>query len=903
MKNQLFLLYAFIILGCGKNPLIKNITLHVNDVKDKSILIKTWLSVGPFKQTGNDGFDKDFLTNYGISENTISLHAFCNIKYNSNFKKDSLQNGYKYKVTESKNGIIDINKIYGHTTDNPLRAVAYLGCNLKSDKTQEVWLNLATDDGAKVWLNNELLNSRNEIRSIIHYQNYLKLTLKKGDNFLLVKILNLKKDWQVYAQLEDYSQKGMENYFYDKYYRYKFNFLYKSLLNKTDTISLFKNFVQDFKLGTYKVIVNHNSTNFITDTVRHSICWKRPTNGWDEGYYSISVVTGNDTMQQTFFVGDTAAYTKNVIEKLKQMKIDSIYSITSDADIFRLNHMKRPGNSGTDFFDNQNWQRKIIQLSQEIELFYNDVKNKKTPLKDAPGFHIKAFYSKIDNGIQHYLLNIPRNYTKDKPIPLFIAMPVDITANLPYLKSWKVANIELHDAYTDVCDKYNIAVIQPNCRTTSFPNLNSIEETDIFEALKDAQKYYNIDTCRIYIGGTCSAGYRALNLAVKYPSKFAAMGLVSPKIFNNSGHIWDRESVPVDIINNISNIPTLIIHSSLDPHFPIESTDMFMKIVKKNNLHNIEYVRLDNEIQTYYYEHYLPDLFKFFLNKTRNFNPKEVRLTFNQQKYNCAYWLNNICGTETNRKVQLSARIHNDSIDVISSNVRCFSIITDSIKSLIKHNVFVLNNNKLVFSGSISNKKAINIELEPINNILIHKNSIVEGPAQEAFYSRFIIVKGTMGNSNAIKAFNSVVDSFSSKWQERYKVNCIIKSDKDISEVDLRTANLVLIGNDRTNLIVKKIMASLPVKFVKDGIILRGKKYTKPDLGCYLTYPNPLNTKKYIVLIGANNENNISLGADDINNIDEFDISAYGFYDYRIWNNADKNKAIVESGYFTSEWK
>jgi len=68
-----------------------------------------------------------------------------------------------------------------------------------------------------------------------------------------------------------------------------------------------------------------------------------------------------------------------------------------------------------------------------------------------------------------------------------------------------------------------------------------------------------------------------------------------------------------------------------------------------------------------------------------------------------------------------------------------------------------------------------------------------------------------------------------------------------------------------------------------------------------MVYPNPLNPEKYIGIIGANNINYISLGADDLNNIDQFDISAYGFYDYKIWNNS--NMQTINYGYFNSEWK
>jgi hypothetical protein len=78
-----------------------------------------------------------------------------------------------------------------------------------------------------------------------------------------------------------------------------------------------------------------------------------------------------------------------------------------------------------------------------------------------------------------------------------------------------------------------------------------------------------------------------------------------------------------------------------------------------------------------------------------------------------------------------------------------------------------------------------------------------------------------------------------------------------------------------------------------------GQKTEGNKLCFYLVYPNPLNQNRYIAIIGYNNPDFISLGSE--NNDPYNDVSNYGWYDYKVWNDSPFNDVKL-SGYFDCRW-
>lgn len=101
----------------------------------------------------------------------------------------------------------------------------------------------------------------------------------------------------------------------------------------------------------------------------------------------------------------------------------------------------------------------------------------------------------------------------------------------------------------------------------------------------------------------------------------------------------------------------------------------------------------------------------------------------------------------------------------------------------------------------------------------------------------------------------------------------------------------------------------------KEGITINKTKTSGENLGFYMVYPNPLNQQKYVAIIGYNNPSVVSMGPVDLHETDykdlypsgwvrselkHMEISCYGWFDYRIWNNG--NNEVIKRGYFSPYW-
>ena len=67
----------------------------------------------------------------------------------------------------------------------------------------ETTLALGSNDGARVWLNDEMVFDLHTGRGAAPRQNEINVRLNEGENFLLVKVENLGARWALYVSFND----------------------------------------------------------------------------------------------------------------------------------------------------------------------------------------------------------------------------------------------------------------------------------------------------------------------------------------------------------------------------------------------------------------------------------------------------------------------------------------------------------------------------------------------------------------------------------------------------------------------------------------------------------------------------------------------------------------------------
>lgn len=895
------------IISCNNSD-EDTLTVNADKIPQNGIILKNWQILGPFPADGDNNYlNKDNLELFGFSESTIEYKDFISISRKDVKYNIQLLSNFDNKQIKSADYLVDINEAFGYfPKEKSISGNAYLACIIKSNKEKTIRLDFTSDDGAKIWLNHKQILYIEKAGVVVDYENYLQLKLSKGDNFILVKVNNGMYEWQMYARLENETEDGLGHYHKLLTSINNHNFLNSSILDSSTTVIISNKLpVNKYSFN----ICNENRKTIYSDTVNTEVSRNIDLATLKHGLFYGHLLLNNDTLQQVLYKGNIINDTKKIILELDNHKPRGKIRNRIDAIIYRFHHLLKPGNQGSSQSEKQFWQRKIINLYVELKNISVNMKFLNGKKLSMPGTHIGTYISEIDNQIQYYLLFVPQNYIKINYYPLMIYMPTKLPNYQPDLESMKVADQGLIENLQDLADKNSIIILEPFCREIGKINFNSIEETDYFEAFNSLKEDYKIDTTRLYLSGTCEGAYKALRLAERYPTMFAAVGVVAPGFTSELSNItneWISKNEPMSFIKNIRNIPFLIIHSKLDKHIAIANSDNFIKVAENNGLANIEYRRLDNVIGLYYWNEVSDEIVRFLKNHKLCSNPKSIFFSTNQLKYNKAYWID-IQQIESAETGTIEANI--DSANVVriaTKNVISYTLDINSLPYKKGMPVVVIENGKIVFNGrpekssTIFNRNKYNKSYKSI------KNSSIEGPFTHALVHKFIIVIGQSGTQIENNNLKRMADSLISFWKYRYFNNCSVKYDYEITHNDIEKANLILLGNYNSNKIMKNVKNKLPLTITNKFITISNKKINGNSLGFYMVYPNPLNRNKYVALIGYNNTKYISLGRTDLDYLQDInytDISCYGWYDYKIWDASNDSTFPLIYGYFDNNWK
>lgn len=152
-------------------------------------IIRDWMVIGPFPFA--DGLDKihppetelKFDRTYAGMNSTINWQ----------------------KIETGPEGYVNFISIFSQdeAASGDMVGMAYAYTEIISPDERDHTLTLGSNDGAKIWLNNEVIYNVHIGRSAISDQVFLDVHLKKGSNKILAKVENLGANWGLYMRIVD----------------------------------------------------------------------------------------------------------------------------------------------------------------------------------------------------------------------------------------------------------------------------------------------------------------------------------------------------------------------------------------------------------------------------------------------------------------------------------------------------------------------------------------------------------------------------------------------------------------------------------------------------------------------------------------------------------------------------
>lgn len=499
----------------------------------------------------------------------------------------------------------------------------------------------------------------------------------------------------------------------------------------------------------------------------------------------------------------------------------------------------------------------------------------KSPWNMRKGKLALGYVSRVDGSVQPYGVIVPKGYDPSRPIRLDVVLhgstrPVGLS-ELRFIARFD----EGDGPAKSVPDKPYIE-LHPLGRVENCYRWAG--ETDVFEAIEDVCRRYNIDRRRVVLRGMSMGASGTWHLGLKYPDRFVAIGPYcgyvdthhfseTPlKNFVKVGKLPAHQELglhmldSVDYAANAGVVPAVACMGEKDVFFQahvLMGNAMQREGLKMVNLispgtgHKIDPVTHAKQLRR------IGVYVKAGLNRA----PKKLRFVTWTLKYSRCHWLQVLGLQRHYARAELTAERKGNTIEVAEpKNITRFAILTSGLPTqpakirvgttkLAVPPTFTAKSKGIVI---VRRKDAWTIAGEYGKVRPTGKRPGLQGPIDDAFASPFLCVRGTGKPWNAAvqRYADASLKRFAAEWRHYFRGECPVKNDVDVTLNDLRTKNLILFGGPGSNPFIANALPYLPVKWSKKSLRMAGRDYDAATHLPALIAPNPLpgGGEHYIVL-------------------------------------------------------
>lgn len=497
------------------------------------------------------------------------------------------------------------------------------------------------------------------------------------------------------------------------------------------------------------------------------------------------------------------------------------------------------------------------------------------PWTDVPGPTVGGYMSRIDGSVQPFGLVIPHgwhpNSSRQWRLDFWFHGRGETLSELAFIAD-RMKNIgEFSPPDTFVLHLYG-----RYCNGSRFAG-----ETDFWEAFEEVRRRYPIDENRLIVRGFSLGGASAWHFAVHHAARWAAAApgagfsetaeflrvfqqeQLRPALWEQK--LWRLHDATANAVN-VSMVPLIAYSGEEDRQ--IQAAEAMRAALRAEGM---ELTHLIGPKTGHKYEASA----KAELNRRldalaavgRTRVPREVRMVTHSLRYPQMAWVTVDALTEHWEPGRVTAqlpdgdrllRVEADGVEALTLEfgpgdapfpvhqpVRVAFAGTD--------NTVILESTRpgtdRSWKASFHRKNGV-WRTGPDLTAGLRKRHGLQGPIDDAFMDSFMMVlpTGTPLNTAAGNWVKSESTRAIEHWRRHYRGDARQKSDKDVSEADIRDHNLVLWGDPSSNQLLAKLASSLPIRWEKDRIVVGEQSFATDTHVPILVFPNPLNPTRYVVL-------------------------------------------------------
>lgn len=544
------------------------------------------------------------------------------------------------------------------------------------------------------------------------------------------------------------------------------------------------------------------------------------------------------------------------------------------------------------------------------------------PWTRATGLVTRGYVSKIDGSVQPYGLVVPVSYTPDRAhnwrVDVWFHGRSETLSEINFLWDRMRNAGEFQPRDTIVLHVYG-----RYCNASKFAG-----ETDMFEALADVKKNFQVDENRIFDRGFSMGGASAWHIGAHYGTYFAAVapgaGFVETMEYSGQAQkgvklTWFEDKLmhltnASDYAGNFFNVPVVAYNGDQDPQ--AQAADMMARNMTPEGL---TLARVTGEKIGHAYtaaaKVQLDAAMDAIAVKGREQWPREVRFTTWTLKYNRMRWVV-VDGLEKHwERARVNAAVADGhTVQATTTNVSAVSFEMGAGAGLLNRagKVTVAIDGQTVAGPGVMSDGSWTAHLRKRDGKwglageddagALRKRHDLQGPIDDAFMDSFLMVTPTGAPLNAtVGEWAKAEEAHAIRlWRTQMRGDAPVKDDTAVSEADIASSNLVLWGDPRSNKVLARIIDKLPVKWGADGVMLGTRKFAAATNAVVMIYPNPLNPKKYVVI---NSGNTFREYAQSTNSFQVAYLPDYAVVDLTTPPDARWPGKIAAAGFFGEKWE
>lgn len=471
------------------------------------------------------------------------------------------------------------------------------------------------------------------------------------------------------------------------------------------------------------------------------------------------------------------------------------------------------------------------------------------------GFQQRAYVSEIDGASQPYLLYVPSAYDPKKQWPLLLFLH-GYASDLSH-SNW--VDYMYSPTLERVCEREGVILLLPFGRSNT--EFMGIGESDVLKTIGLVRAEFSVDPERILLSGASMGGSGSYSIACHRPDLFAGVMVITARV---DYYLWQRiapDALPgfkraqidadyaLELLGNLAHVPVREFHGELDRGFVTQARRM--KSLCDAAGVSCEVVEFKNEghyIWSRSFEH--PNFIRMLRDARRVKNPRKVVLNTFTLKHAKSHWVRIERIVRWGEKAVVRAEVaEGNIINLVTANVGAVALGPDIPGVADPAGVKVVSALEVV-GKVVGDDGVIRLEFAGRRGEQdgLRKSPVLCGPIREAYDGPFVIVYGTLPGAVGDAERKSAV-RIAREWMVYAKAAPRMVADGRVTAEQVAQYNLIVIGSPETNQVFRRMADKLPIRIEKEEYVLGTRRFPRKDNGLQFIFPNPLNRKRYVVII------------------------------------------------------